>query len=229
MDKTNLTLGVALVAVILAIGGYFYPQIQQAVTTVGTAAPTGTISRFTAVGSQYGYYVGTYGSETQIIDDSGNFVLATSTFTGNYWTIGSINYASVQVSMAATSSVPCSIPNPFGASTSTVLNYYAQATVNGLGSQLTDVSTSSTAVGSSSPAFVKAYTTTAGPFNLVWTPGAASTTRTGLIGYDSFSSTGDSPYLLAPNLNLNFRIATATPGTFSSYLTGTCSATFMQP
>jgi hypothetical protein len=219
---------VSLIAVgIIAIAGLFMPWATR--TAFGTAAPSGSISRFTAVGSQYGYYLGTYGNETQVIDDSGNVNLGTSG-TAEFWTLGGVDYASVQVSMAASSTFPCAITNPFGTATSTMLNHIVQVTSNGIGSaQLLDVSTSSTAYASSSPAFVKAYSAAAGQFTQVWTPGIGSTTRPGILGYDSFSPNGDSPYVVGPSQFVTTRIATGTPGTFASYYTGTCSATFMKP
>jgi hypothetical protein len=160
------------------------------------------------------------------VDSAGQVTSATTTNTTSYWTVNGVDYASVQISMAATSSVPCSIANPFGA-TALVLDYFAQVTANGLGTQLIDVSTSSTAYASSSPAFVKRFSA-ASTFTLPWTPGVASTTRVGLLGYDSFSGAGNSPYVLGASERLNFSIATGTPGTFSSYYTGTCSATVMK-
>lgn len=45
--------------------------------TFGIAAPSGSTSFFTAIGSQYGYYIGSYGSTTQIIDETGGFVANT--------------------------------------------------------------------------------------------------------------------------------------------------------
>lgn len=56
---------IALVAIVVLLA---LPKVSP---SFGTAAPSGTTSFFTSVGSQYGYYVGSYGSATQIINDLG--------------------------------------------------------------------------------------------------------------------------------------------------------------
>lgn len=214
---------IVLVALVIAIIYVFVPKVA-----FGTAAPTGTVSRFGAVGSQYGYYLGVYGNETQAIDDLGNVVLGTQG-TLNTQSLGGQEVGYYQQTMAATSSVLCGVQNPFAATT-TVLNLNAQVTANGIATaELIDVSTSSTAIGSSTPSFVRSYSAGTGLFQFFWTPGFASTSNQNVIGYDEFSNTGTSPYVLAPSEYLTWRIATATPTTLASYYTGTCSATFLKP
>lgn len=147
----------------------------------------------------------------------------------SYWTQGGVDYASVQSTLVATSGVPCTIPNPFGTAPALVLNFFFDATANGIASaQNLDVSTSSTAYASSSPAFVKNYSVGTGAFRFAWTTGASTTTIPGLLGYGSFSNNGVSPFLLGASERLNTRISTGTPGTFTAYYAGTCSATFMK-
>ncbi len=220
-----------IAAVVLVVAGLAFALghsgSQAQPSRLGTTDQVGYLQQLVSWFSNTVYF-GT--TQQASIDTSGQLTTATTTNTTSYWTVGGIDYASVQVSMAATSSVPCAIPNPFGAATSTVLNHTAQITADGLtGTQTLDVSTSSSAYASSSPAFVKKFSATDGQHTLVWQPGVASTTNPGVIGYDSFNSTGASPYRLGPSEFLTTRVATGTAGTFASYFTGTCSATFMKP
>lgn len=81
----------------------------------GTAAPSGSISYYTALSSQYGYYVGVYNTATQIIDDSGNFVAnlfakggITFSYTNSTSTVATtqtLNAADLEVAGAAYSTV----------------------------------------------------------------------------------------------------------------------------
>lgn len=193
----------------------------------GSSVNGGNVTDYTAVNTDNGYWVG---GVTQLFNGSGVITLATTTIAANYYTIGGIDYASVQVSMAATSSVPCSIPNPFGAATTTLLSHIVQVTANGIASaQTLDVSTSTTAFASSSPAFVKKYAAGIGNFTSFWTPGLSTSTVVGVLGNDATYLVGDSPFVIAPSEFVNTRIATGTPGTYAAYYTGTCSATFMKP
>lgn len=125
--------------------------------------------------------------------------------------------------MVGTSSAVCQIKNPFNA-TSTLIGYSFQVTSNGLGAQTIDVSTSTTAYGTSSPAYVKAYSAGSGQFSVVWGRGA-TTTSVALIG-NTGASQGFTHNVIGPNEYVNTKVATATPGTFSSYYTGTCRGVF---
>lgn len=128
--------------------------------------------------------------------------------------------------MAATSSVVCSIQNPASA-TSTLERFTALINANGIGvAQTVDIATSSTAYATSTPALAYAASIGTGEDHVVWTPGIASTTNPNVLAYDSWASTGESPFIIGPSEYLNMRIATGTPGTFSSYWTGNCTAVF---
>lgn len=132
------------------------------------------------------------------------------------------------VNLAASASVPCSIQNPTSA-TSTLTSFSARINTNGIAADQTfDLATSSTATGTSSPAFIRAGTITGSKQkDIAWLPGIASTTNAGVIGTDRFLSTGESPYLVGPSEYVNLKIATGTPGTFAAYYGGNCSATFV--
>lgn len=120
--------------------------------------------------------------------------------------------------MAATSSVACSIKNPFNA-TSTVLNYTAALSANRLGAQQFDVSTSTTVLGSSTPALIRVATGAALiPGAWAWLPNSSSTAT--LL---DTNLNGTSPIVLAPYEYLNLRYSTGTPSAFTTYNTGRCS------
>ncbi len=133
-----------------------------------------------------------------------------------YTSIGGLQSYSKSVSLAATSSVFVSIKNPFAA-TSTVVLMSLQTTSNGMGAQTFDVSTSSTNVGSSTPALGYGVSVGATRTSYVWSP--ATTTNGTVIGAAT-SGNGVSNIILGPNEYLNFRIASGTPGTFAAYLKG---------
>lgn len=123
---------------------------------------------------------------------------------------------------SATSSVVCSIQNPYKA-TSTIPRVSVIGTVNSFGAHLLDISTSSTAFGSSSPAFVKAFNTGTGQFNINWFANS-TTTNTILIGAKAGSLNSVSDVILGPTEYLTVRIATSSPGTFGTYNSGRCGA-----
>jgi len=122
--------------------------------------------------------------------------------------------------MSATSSVLCSLANPFNA-TSTLVSYSAVTTVNLLGAQSFDISTSSTAFASSSLALVRAYNTPTGQSTILWQP-LATTTSSKLIGVEATGVIGNSNIVLAPSDFITFRLATGTPGTYAAYNQGSC-------
>lgn len=120
----------------------------------------------------------------------------------------------------ATSSVLCSIKNPFTNSTSTLLSYGVSASINGIGAQNLYISTSTTAFGSSTPAYVDRFAAPATPFSLAW-GGVATTTGRLLIGIDPV--TGASDNIIRPGEYVTLRVATSTAGVFGSYVTGVCT------
>lgn len=130
--------------------------------------------------------------------------------------------ASVSIN-TATSSVLCSIQNTSGATTSLAF-FGAHINTNGIAQNQTfDISKSSTAYGTSSPAFIKAGAITgSAQKDVAWETGNGTTTASGILGSDSFLKTGETPFLVAPNEYVNFKIASGTPGTFSSYYSGNC-------
>ncbi len=137
---------------------------------------------------------------------------------------GGVSQWNTGVYTAATSSVICSIQAPAATSTITLASLLVSA--SGLNSPSWSISTSTTNVGSSTPAFAQ-FTAMATGTPYVWTPGGVSTTTNGTLVLNSTNSTGGSSYIIAPNQYVNFRIATGTPSTFASYITGKCQATFV--
>ena len=140
-----------------------------------------------------------------------------------YVSIGGVKTTFLVRQMQATSSVPCSFKNPYAA-TSTLLGFTADITTNGIATaQIVDVATSSTALASSTPAFIYASAVGASAKrSLAWNGGGPAMTAT-LVGP---LADGNDGAIVGPSEFVNFRIATATPGTFSSYFTGTCRAVF---
>lgn len=142
--------------------------------------------------------------------------------------IGGVNTWHKEQNMAATSSVVCAFLNPWGA-TSTLKSFTAQATANGLGSQALylSTSTSNTApTSTSTPELVSAFATGAGQFSLPWNDSNATTTIGNLLGNPN--QDGTNPFIVGPTEYVTLVMATGTPGTFSSYLSGTCDAVFQR-
>ena len=136
--------------------------------------------------------------------------------------VGGLCMYSYKVPIAATSSIPCAIQFPqVGSST---LEYAAiQINGDGLGTQTFDISTSSSAFGSSSITMVKAKSITGGNSNVIWMPTASTTTN--FVGMNLL--TGDIINDVATSSDwLTFRIATSSGGTFATYWTGFCFAKF---
>jgi len=165
---------------------------------------------------------------------------ATSTISAqgvvNYWVQSGIDFAFVQIPMAATSSVICSIPNPFGAATSTVNNpMVVQITSNGIAqAQNIFISTSTTNAASSTVAWSGAIAVAASAQISSFFMGnmASSTLTAGANDVNilpGLQQSGNTNRFLGPNEFLNVRIGTTTAGTYTAYYTGTCSATFMKP
>lgn len=137
---------------------------------------------------------------------------------------GGVEEWRASATFSATSSVPVAIQNPVAA-TSSIDFVGCNIGANALGAQNFDISTSSTALASSTPALIYGGSLASGAQkSIAWVGGNASTTNSKVIGGDSFLKTGESPYLLGPLEYVTFRIATGTPGVFAGgYLTGSCS------
>lgn len=142
-----------------------------------------------------------------------------------YTSINGFKEYKYRQTISATSSVFCSIKNPYSA-TSTLKNYFVNVTANGLGSQTFDVSTSSTAFGTSSPAFVKNFSTGTGQFSTLWSYNA--TTTGGLLIGLSQGAVGKSDVIIGPTEYVTAKISTSTAGTFGSYFTGGCQGEFVR-
>ena len=143
-----------------------------------------------------------------------------------YVTINGVKTYNYSQFMAATSSVVCSVKNPFNA-TSTLNWYSAIVTSKGNISQIqfVDVSTSTTALASSSPAFLQVKL--GGSLGHIYYSINATTTNTRLVGLSkNLASTTDA--IVGPSEYVNMKIATGTPGTFGSYWTGTCQGQFTE-
>ena len=138
--------------------------------------------------------------------------------------IGGVDFYTISIPMAATSSAVCSVANPFG-SAATLVSFTANVVTNGLAStQTLDLSTSSAPYASSSPAYVKAASVGTGAFSLVWNPFATSTSR--FIGADS--QTGANGNVIGASEYVTLRIATGSPSAHASYYTGTCKYRFQR-
>lgn len=158
-----------------------------------------------------------------------------------YETKGGIDYAHVEVALTATSSVPGIIKNPFvsTAATSTILACGVEVTSNGIAvAQSLDISTTTGTggYGSSTPAIMSGYAAGTGQFTAPCGFNSATSTqsatnaagvKTGLL--PGMTNAGLSNYISVTGEYLTARIASATPGTFTSYWTGTFWAWFMKP
>ena len=147
---------------------------------------------------------------------------------------GGVYQYNVGVPISATSSMLCVISSPPATSTPTVLGIRFET--NPIGAFSLDISTTtSTGYGSSTPAFIASAPVAATPSRpIIWVPGIATTTLKGVLGgpnlinvSDNGTFTGESLWMLPPNTNISFRVATATPNALSSYDTGKCVGSFL--
>lgn len=148
-----------------------------------------------------------------------------------YWTFGGVKYAYVQVALTATSSIPCQIANPFGAATTTILSFNQTVTSGIVGTNVFSLSTTSGAngYGSSTPSLTLNHSIGTGAQDYMsWLPGNATTTDSRVLP-GVLNSTNESTAILGPSQTLVNRISTSTAGTFGTYYSGTCSATFVKP
>jgi len=149
---------------------------------------------------------------------------------GNQRWIGSLG-------ISATSSVLCSLKNPFGA-TSTLESFsYRIATSSIARSEYVSLSTSTSqyrdnagSYGSSTNAFMHT-TIPAYGYNDAFSfrPNSATSTGTGASAtgdaslYFGITASGTSAYIIKPTEYLNLVIGSTTPGTFATFPQGTCS------
>lgn len=151
-----------------------------------------------------------------------------------YQTINGVGRYYVSQPMAATSSSICLIQNPY-ATTTVLENFSAFVTGNAWGAnQTVDLSTSTTALisSSSTPPLVLAFpiNTEGGVFS--WYPSTATTTKSGGASgngvLEAFNSkNGTTNAILRSGEVITLKIATATPSVVTNGgLTGTCNATF---
>jgi hypothetical protein len=121
------------------------------------------------------------------------------------------------IGIAATSSIVCSVKNPY-TGTSTLTNFrMGVISVGGLGAQVFDLSTSTSFYGSGAT-----YGSSTSPF---LTNVKAPASAYAIVYYPTSSASGNSPQV-GPGQYVNVRIATATPTAFTTYYSGTCSGEF---
>lgn len=162
-----------------------------------------------------------FGLKLSNVDVPVGAVVSLDSVDNPYWSIGGVQRYTNTFFIGATSSMPVSVTNPFGA-TSTLETFNCVVTTNNLGAQQYDLSTSTTIAASSTPPLAR-FTSVAGVFNFSW--GAVATTSaaslaTNIIGIDP--TNGVSNVIIGPTDKLNFRIATSAPGTYVTYNKGTC-------
>lgn len=151
-----------------------------------------------------------------------------------YTSIGGRKRFYWNVPITATSSVICAVKNPYGKATTTVDNVAVNITGGILGANKFDISTTSntSGYGSSTPAFVAGRpvpSTALASFG--FNPGQSTTTHslsptTRDIILPSIDGQGGFTNILGPDEWLSVRISTTSPGTFSTYYSGTCSGEF---
>ena len=153
-----------------------------------------------------------------------------SSLDGNEWSVGGMKeYRVGQPLASATSSVVCAIKGPSATST---LNFAGlEFTSYDFGTIEMDVSTSSTRFGSSTPALIAGAPLAEGIVKpIIWTGDNASTTAYGILGSQAQTNstiTGESAFVIGPNLWVTFRIATtASAYGWPNSAKGRCGAQF---
>lgn len=143
----------------------------------------------------------------------------------SYLRWGGVQVVHGSLAPVATSSVFCSIQSPAGTSTLTMASWRVDG-VGGFGTgQAFDIATSTNGVATSTPALVAAASLGT---SQVWVPSASSTgIATQVLSNGGNTNGVVNAFVLPPNTFVNFRVATSTPGTFSSYLSGNCQAEFI--
>lgn len=148
-------------------------------------------------------------SEQLSVDESGNVTTSgTLTLSGGVMALDSVDVHAVQQSFTSATTTPCSIQNPFSATT-TLVGYVAQITVGTSTAASIDVGTSTTA-----------FATTT---NLV----AARSVASGALDTITWFPAGAQSAILGPSEYVN--VKTAGVGLSGYTWTGTCSALFLKP
>lgn len=143
-----------------------------------------------------------------------------------YTTINGVGTYYYSQPITATSSAFCSIRNPY-ATTTIPRSLNVQVSANGMGATIIDISTSTSQYGTSSPAFVKAFSLGANAAgNIIWAGGSGTSTSATVLGLTNTATgvtNGTSDIFLKANEYITFRISSSTPGTFTTYLSGRCT------
>lgn len=240
MNKEKVLWGIAVVGLVLAIASYFWTPIAYVNRSFGAVGNLLAENYIPYVQYNQGYNSLKGITLSGTASDSGLTISTTATSTYGsqgvvyYETRGGIDYADYQQTIAATSSVICIMPNPFGTATSTIVRHIVQVTSNGLAATqaiYTSTTTGTGGYGSSTPALIQNFITGAGEFTAVWQPNSATSTNSGIPTdlLPGMTDTGLSRYILGPSEYLTDRVATATPRTLDTYYTGTCSTTVSKP
>lgn len=226
MNK-NFVFGGILIAIVIAIGAFVVAlgaghTSPQAGASGVTACNGGNCTNFTAVQTDKGYWIGS----NQVMSSTTLTVGVTGT--AAFYTVGGVQHAAVNIPFSATSSVPMIMTNPFGATT-TIDSVVCRTSANGLTANfIVDLSTTTASggYGSSTPALVGSHSVTGLTQDfLAWKPNATSSPSASNAGARILQANLDGSVgsFLGPTTSLTLRIGTSTPGTFSSYLTGSCS------
>ena len=134
----------------------------------------------------------------------------------NYFSIGGIEFYQSGAGFMATSSVLCSFKNPFAPATTSIDFISVKRTTGFTAATEFDISTSTTAYGSSTVALVRAQPVAAKSQDMtLWTPRHASTSVLAVnTGKTLFWANNviSNPYILTGNQYLTVRNSTSTPG-----------------
>ena len=141
------------------------------------------------------------------------------------FSIGGVEQCTISQQFIATSSTICSILNPYRA-TSSIMSIGVSRSASGIaGTQAFYFSTTTSTgrYGSSTPAFVDGHQEGRSNFAYHWGGGVStSTPRAGVL--ETLAPDGGSRAILGPLETITVRIATSSPGTFTTYMSGKCSA-----
>lgn len=235
MNSTKTTWVAVLALVISIIAAFLVLNAKKVDAPDNSGLVGGAGNMLAEEYMPYIRYNNGYRSALPIQTSSTTDIAATTTITSSYFSVGSMDYAYVQVSMAATSSIPCTIPYPWGPTDTTAFIQYfiASSTVGVTGANTLDLSTTSASMyyGSSTPALVYGHAiATAATDYLLWTPiVATSSVTTASVLSGTYPDGRAVPLTLKANEALTYRYATSSPGTFTNNMAGTCSALIMKP
>lgn len=220
-NKSNIVIG-AIAVIALLVGGLAYHkaplQVSGKAGQVGIQGPKGDRGPAGLQGETGAQ--GIKGADGQ----SGHVFGATATLDNvdnPFVSIGGVKTYYYSRPMTATSSIICSIQNPFNA-TSTVLTYgaYARASTF-VAAETMSLSTSTSAFASSTQNYVLDFSAPAGQgFAFAWN--LLATTSARVIGSMDVNSVPQYLNVLKPGEWLNLRISTSTPGVGGAYTGGLC-------